>query len=604
MLDLEDHIETKLSASLELRAQKASMTCFLNALLREWSDWSLSELPLILKSDMSQGIRIALRSATAWIPLKRFSLLGRHEYSYPAFFEDQGHFVAVDFKILAREIIAHLPDDQGSALAKSRFFSRVEDSAQALSEVMAIRSVDFQRHASMPKSFVEAEQHLIIGHSFHPSPKSREGFSPEDRLRYGPEYAGKFPLAWFAVDPKIIRQVASKAFAGIDWVRDLIRSDSALGTLLDQARPPDFLLYPMNPWQAKYLQAMPAFQRQMREGLILFLGEHGDDWYPTSSVRAICRPKSPYMLKTSLHVRLTNSIRSLLLREVDRGIQAHDVLQSQHGQELLARYPNFEILYEPAYWCILDEEGQPIDESIIICRMNPFSQEDSMQGIVLASLTQDNPFHQRNLIGCLLEALRSKRKMSGRDASIHWFDRYLDGVVEPLLMAQADYGILLGAHQQNILIGFAESLPAKLYFRDCQGTGYSEYAYQKLKDEVASLDPVNGNILPSAMANTLFIYYLFINATFNVITSIAQSGYIDESELMPRLRSKLEALLARNPMNPSCIQHLLASDTLLHKGNFLCSIRDINENTSANPLAIYTSIANPLKSVKIQEILP
>lgn len=582
----------------EIEAQRASMTCFLNSLLREWGLWEQVELPELLKrpGQITRGIRIDVQGGEKlWIPLEHWSSLGRHDYGWPVYLEaEESTYEILDFNTLSQILIDTIEVKEANAIqSKQRFKARVDDSLIALQEVLSHRSQDLADLSQLSMSFLDAEQYLIVGHSFHPSPKSREGFTGEDRQRYCPEYAGKFPLAWFAIDPYIVRRVSSKDFAGKDWVQDIIDADLGLKTLADIEIPDGFLLYPMHPWQAEYLLKMPSMAAHQAEGRILSLGEHGGSWYPTSSVRSIYQPHAPYMLKTSLSVRLTNSVRTLLLREVDRGVQAHDVFCSVEGQKLLARYPDFQVIYEPAYWAILDEDANPIDESIVICRMNPFQGEEAGQGLVLASLTQDDPFYGETVIETLIESHRQKHAVSGRAASELWFDRYCRVVLEPLLMAQADFGILLGAHQQNILVVMEEDLPKTMYFRDCQGTGYSELAYENLKDEIDSLDLSNGNVLPKDMANTLFIYYLFINATFNVISTIARKGHLSEEAMVQSLRNILLDMLSRKPRDNSCIMHLLMSEKILHKGNFICSIQDINENTSQNPLAIYTAITNP-----------
>jgi N2-citryl-N6-acetyl-N6-hydroxylysine synthase len=590
----------------QVEAQRASMTCFLNSLLREWGLWEYEELPELLKGPghIARGLRIMVQSGQQlWIPVAHWSGLGRHEYGWPIYLQtDASTYEILDFDALTRILIDTIEvKNENSIQSKLRFKARVDESFVALQEVLSHRSQDLEELSLQTMSFIEAEQYLIVGHSFHPSPKSREGFSRNDRLRYCPEYAGSFPLTWFAIDPYIVRRVSSSAFKGTDWVQELIDADPGLAALNAETIPKGFLLYPMHPWQAAHLLEMPSIKAQQREGRIVSLGEHGSSWFPTSSVRSIYQPNAPYMLKTSLSVRLTNSVRTLLLREVDRGVQAHDVFCSKEGQELLKRYPDFKVIYEPAYWAILDEDKNPIDESIVICRINPFQSQESSQGLVLASLTQDDPFYGETAIESLIESYSQSHGVSGRMASELWFERYCRVVLEPLLMAQADFGILLGAHQQNILIAMEEGLPKTLYFRDCQGTGYSELAYENLKDVIDSLDLMNGNVLPKEMANTLFIYYLFINATFNVISTIARKGHLTEEEMIESLRTILLEMLGRKPRDSSCIIQLLMNETILHKGNFLCSIQDINENTAQNPLAIYTPIANPFYRLMVEE---
>ncbi len=567
------------NSALALIAAKASMTCFLNSLLREWFDWTVDDKCQIV---------IVTASGNLIIPLQRYSKAGRHQYLYPAYYENKAGTVPMGFDELYKNLIAYIETSQTTAHSKATFSRRVLDSIQVIEDVLEFRFQDFTDGTRTPQTFIEAEQQLIIGHSFHPSPKSREGFTADDRLRFCPELKGKFPLAWFAVDPTLIYKRSSKSFDASVWVNELVESDPQLSTY-DSA----FDLYPMHPWQARHLLTLPSVKAHIDAGKIQFLGEHGESWFPTSSVRSIYRETSPYMLKTSLSVRLTNSVRNLLIKEVDRGLQVHDVFQSTHGQNLLKDYPTFKVLFEPAYWALLDTEGKPIDESIVVCRENPF-QKGADQAFVLATLTQDNPFQELTAIGLYVKNYANAEKIDEEVASIAWFEAYLTNVLEPFLMAQAEYGILLGAHQQNILVTIKGHLPSGVTFRDCQGTGYSEHGYAKLKDEITSFDIDNGNILPNDMAHILFVYYLIINATFNVISTLGQNSLVSEDDLIAKLRLKIEHLLKREPKDPSCLKHLLSSPKIMHKGNFLCSIQDINENTSENPLAIYTAIDNPL----------
>ncbi len=162
------------------------------------------------------------------------------------------------------------------------------------------------------------------------------------------------------------------------------------------------------------------------------------------------------------------------------------------------------------------------------------------------------------------------------------------------MKAQSEYGILLGSHQQNMILEIQDDRPYKSYFRDCNGTGYSSLGYNLFHATVPSLVKENGNILEGEEANFLFGYYVIINTTFNVISSIAHSGWISEEELIICFRNFLLDLKKKNPKDSSFLDYLLERESLMHKGNFFCSIKDINQNTESNPLAIYTEIPNPL----------
>ena len=77
------------------------------------------------------------------------------------------------------------------------------------------------------------------------------------------------------------------------------------------------------------------------------------------------------------------------------------------------------------------------------------------------------------------------------------------------MVSQADYGLLFGAHQQNLLITLKDGYPDKVYFRDCQGTGYSHVARELLENGSSGEHHVD-----ETLGNRLFTYYLIINSTF------------------------------------------------------------------------------------------
>jgi len=96
------------------------------------------------------------------------------------------------------------------------------------------------------------------------------------------------------------------------------------------------------------------------------------------------------------------------------------------------------------------------------------------------------------------------------------------------------------------------------------------------------------------MANKLFAYYLIINSTFGVISSIGADGLIDEADLIDRLRDFFQQHLTRQRQDQSFIRTLLESEELWQKGNFICSLADMNENTLEDPTALYRAVRNPV----------
>ena len=475
------------------------------------------------------------------------------------------------------------------------FNKRIIDSVENIKVSLDLRAMDLcSQYKNENMDFNTAEQALVIGHTFHPHPKNRDEMSGEDYKKYAPETGGNFDLEWFLVSSDILHVHNSDNFKNKQWNEELFRSVSNEEIL-------GFAPFPVHPWQKEILLAHPSIKNHINNKKLVVLNSISspEKWYPTSSLRSVYNKKSPYMLKFSLSVRLTNSIRHLLPHEVIRGLQVMDVFSTETGKQFLNTYPDFHILYEPGFMAIKDSAGGILNESIVSLRMNPFLSDDSNK-IVLATLTQEHPVEGMSLIGSQLSKLTLKNSHSNmKEISYDWFKKFLEVAIKPLLMAQANYGVMLGAHQQNLILEIKNSLPSKAFFRDCQGTGYSRLGFDLFSRDVDLMTLENGNVLDSKMGNTLFSYYLFINSTFAVISTLAKEAQVTEREYFKILRAEMESWLSEGVKDDTCFKYLLDSEVLWQKGNFLCSIINMNENTTENPLAIYNEMKNPIYETKL-----
>src|SRR5690606_24837506 len=135
---------------------------------------------------------------------------------------------------------------------------------------------------------------------------------------------------------------------------------------------------------------------------------------------------------------------------------------------------------------------------------NPFQKNKSAGRILLATLLQDSPVGGKNLLQRLVASRAEAEALPVSRVYKEFFAQYMELVLRPLIMAQANYGILLGAHQQNLVLHIENGHLLKVYFRDCQGTGYSELGYSLFAKEVPALYRENGNVVSEKMGNYLF----------------------------------------------------------------------------------------------------
>lgn len=499
------------------------------------------------------------------VPLKRFSKLGRHEYTGSFYLKSGDAFTSIPFEKAAAIITGN-----------TELYSRVIESTYNIVSTLKSKKAELQKEI-YSSDFIKTEKSLFAGHTFHPAPKSRQGFTKIDSKLYSPEESTGFPLRWFFVDQKLIHSKASANFTDYNWLKEIFSRE-----IPEVKIPVECVPFPMHPWQASRILKNEIICEYITTGRIREVEGPGPDWHPTSSLRTLYREDAPYMLKFSLNVKLTNSIRQMLSTELDRGLQVHDVLSTVKGKEFLEKFPDFKVLYEPVYLAIKDKNNKPLQETFVMGRENTVSSND----LLLAFMTQNHPAFEKNYIQHCIEKLEGTNNL---DKSFLWLDHFMNKVMKPFISAESEYGILLGAHQQNLLVKIENNLPAGAIFRDCHGTGY----LPKGKTYFGHLlDETNGNILDEKTGTYLFSYYLIINSLFNVVASIASGFFVSEEKLIQHVTDILNKWRNEFPES-SCLNYVLSDEKLKHKGNFLCSFKTINENTSGDPLSIYVEISNP-----------
>lgn len=575
--------------NIQALALKHSVSCFFNSLFREFRGFEIVRTEALIP-DSFESISVPVSEKnTLLIPLHKKSLLGRYEYQDRFYLQRDSALTSLQFFEAVDVMAGFLCELWEEDLSKkSIFLKRVQNSLHNIELSLQARGAEIEKLYSQTVSFKEAEQGLMIGHNFHPYPKMREGFDDQDFALYSPEMGGEFGLHWFFVKPEVLHNQTAAQFKDTSWTNKIYVTEKS------SAVPDGFVAFPVHPWQRQHLLKNKSIKQYLADGRILDGGAHSPLWYPTSSLRSIYAPHSPYMLKFSLTLRLTNSVRHLTDVEVVRGLQVYDVFATTKGQEFQKRFPEFAVIFEPAFAAIKDENGKILSESIVVCRENPFTEAAANdENIVLSTLAQDNPLGGDTLILKHVKAGAAQRAVDLTEASRQWFHQYLQTAVAPLVTAQAEYGILLGAHQQNMILSLKDHQPFKTYFRDCQGTGYSEHGYELFHREVQTLVRENGNILDEK-GNILFAYYLLVNSTFNVISALADPQGASEELLIQDLRNFLLAMKTPQVVDESFLNYVLTRPEIYQKGNFNCSLQNLNENTAANPLAIYNLIKNPL----------
>ncbi|WEZ82404.1 IucA/IucC family protein [Rhizobium sp. 32-5/1] len=439
--------------------------------------------------------------------------------------------------------------------------------------------------------FIEAEQSLVFGHWLHPTPKSRQGMTFWQQESYAPELHGQFKLHYFAARMDHVRHDSARAMTAPDMVAAIAGKDGD-GPVV---RTGEYLL-PMHPLQAEALLLDPDIQALQRDGVLRHLGPAGPLFTATSSVRTVYGAEQEWMLKFSLPVRITNSVRLNRRHELDAGV-AMAKLVDRIG--FAKRSTHFRIIQDPAFMT-LDLPGRAESGFEMILRENPFSGQRGSGVVTMAALTADPMPGEASRLMRLIAHLAKAGGQSIQTVSLDWFQRYLECAVEPLIRFFDDFGVALEAHQQNSLIDISGGYPRFSYYRDNQGFYLSERYRSLLAAHVPETENIASLYFAESEIRDRFCYYLIVNQVFSVISRMGHDGLCEEGALLCLLRSHLEqCALGMSGAGRDFARHVLDQPTITSKANLTTRLFDVDELQSAVGASLYRQIPNPLRGPSV-----
>lgn len=430
--------------------------------------------------------------------------------------------------------------------------------------------------------YIVSEQSLYLGHPFHPTPKSASGFSEADLERYAPECHTSFQLHYIAVHQDIILS------------RYVENMENQVATVLHQLAgidkselPKDFILLPIHPYQIGVLRQHPQFIQYSEQGLIKDLGVSGDIVYPTSSVRTVFSKALNIYLKLPIHVKITNFIRTNDLEQIERTIDAAQVIASIKDD---VETPHFKLMFEEGYRALLPNPlGQSVEpemdlltNSAMIVREGIPNYHSEKDIHVLASLFETMPDAPTSKLSLVIEE-------SGLTSEA-WLECYLDRTLLPILTLFSNTGISLEAHVQNTLIELNDGIPEVCYVRDLEGICLSTtiaMEKQLIPNVVSTSSPV---VYAHDEAWHRLKYYVVVNHLGHLVSTIGKATQNEDElwQLVARRLMDWKEEYADNAVFVECVEDLCQSSTIAAKANLMSKLNDCGGNP------IYTHIPNPI----------
>ncbi|QFR03036.1 iron transporter [Streptomyces phaeolivaceus] len=560
-------------------------------------------------------LRVPLPTAgtTLLAPVLHWSPTGWHRFGPPHLAGTRATAPPVDAatvaSLLAEEVAARSTHGPGTPSDHRDLVDRVADSARRVAVFIAERRADPTDH---PDRFLAAEQALILGHPLHPTPKSREGLSEAEARLYSPESRGSFPLHWMAVAPSVLSTDSAWTERGRPVPAPQLTARLAGPRL---PLPEGYAALPLHPWQFREVRHRPAVAALLDAGLLRDLGPHGAPWHPTSSVRTVHRTGAPAMLKLSLGLRITNSRRENLRKELHRGVEVHRLLRTGLTEQWQAAHPGFDIVRDPAWLAVTAPDGAELPGLDVVIRHNPFGPADDaccVAGLVSprpytrAPLRQGRETAPGDLLGLttrsrLADIVTRLAERTGRPrgtVAVEWFLRYLEQVVRPVLWLDGEAGIALEAHQQNTLVLLdPEGWPIGGRYRDNQGYYFRESRRADLSARLPGIGEHSDTFVPDEVTDERFAYYLGVNNVLGLIGAFGSQRLGDERLLLAAFRRFLTGV-ATGParLRGTLPARLLDSPVLRCKANLLTRLHGLDE--LVGPVAtqsVYVSVTNPLQ---------
>ncbi|MBY0114723.1 IucA/IucC family protein [Paenibacillus xylanexedens] len=395
-----------------------------------------------------------------------------------------------------------------------------------IQELLETMAKDSQCRAILPMNipsedwhYDALESHMTDGHLYHPSYKSRLGFSLKDNLAYGPEFNSEVSLVWVAVKKDLAQTAVSAGYSseklvgqhltGEDVQRfhqilqqqgrtDMAENVNAYATSADQLESSAevgeitavhdssigssvgskgskvdgkisadagdrYVFIPVHPWQWEH-QLESVFARQRMDGNIVYLGPSSSPYRAQQSIRSLSNrvnPEAPY-IKLALSITNTSSTRILAQHTTQNAPLISDWLEELIREDELLQQAQFGILKEIMGLSFRYEQL-------------PVTQYGRAYGTLGAIWRENVTVHLKEgetawpLNALMLvqpDGVPFIQDAVERHGVEKWSEALVRTVTLPIIHLLYAHGIALESHAQNIILVLEGDLPKRIIIKD------------------------------------------------------------------------------------------------------------------------------------------
>lgn len=314
----------------------------------------------------------------------------------------------------------------------------------------------------------EWESEVMDGHTYHPSYKSRIGFSFEDNWRYGPEFKQAIQPLWVAAHKSEIKQSISARQSYRDFLLEELGAGrlSAFEARLREmgVSAEEYVFLPVHPWQWNNI-ITTSFLKDLREKRVIFLGTSGDYYRSQQSIRTLANVTSPakYYLKLAMSLVNTSTGRILAPHTVQNAAVISDWLKEMvEEDEFLLKEARVALLGETIGICYdppsLSASARSSTYGVLSCiwreSVHSFLEpgEEAVPFSALSALDVDGrPFIQEWVTEYGAES---------------WLRRLFEASILPVVHFLYAHGVALETHAQNMILIHEKGMPRRVALKD------------------------------------------------------------------------------------------------------------------------------------------
>jgi Siderophore synthetase component len=367
---------------------------------------------------------------------------------------------SVDLYLFVEEVIVNRLDGAYVPQFVNELFETLaKDHQSKLHEAERVPTAD--RH------YEALESYMVDGHPYHPSYKSRLGFSLADNFNYGPEFNQDITLAWIAiherlVDVSISREAAMEELYASHLTEEDRQTFKDILTISGCASE-HYVFMPVHPWQMEH-RIPTLFVEQLSNKEIIVLGASRSSYRAQQSIRTLSHreKQDASYIKLALSITNTSTSRILAHHTTQNAPLISDWLQHIIRNDSLLTKLRFQVLRETMGLSFRYQSlssityGSAYGTLGAIFRENAALYLDSHETawpLNAVTLTQQNG---ESFIQAAIE----------RHGIERWSDALIRSVVLPIVHLLFAHGIALESHAQNIILVLENELPTRIIVKD------------------------------------------------------------------------------------------------------------------------------------------